>query len=115
MSIDAILMHIGANISPSTRATDANMLKLAAPEINSRKISDANGYRLMPRDLKSKGAGFRQTSRPIRKGDYMVDDRPQSPSMHSVGALHQQMSAERLLPSMQPEKVLSQFKIHPRL
>jgi len=114
MSIDAILQHIGANVAPSTNATDANMLELAAPEIVPRKISDANGYKLIPRDSKSKGAGFRKNPRrrhdAAHGGQHLdggMDERPLSPSLLSVGALQQQMSVENLLPSLQPEKAIS--------
>lgn len=111
MSIDAILHHIGANVATSS-ATDANMLELAAPEIVPRKISNANGYKLIPRDSKSKGAGFRKNPRPKHDAaqralhyDGGTDERPRSPSLLSVGAMHQQMSVENLLPSLQPDKV----------
>jgi hypothetical protein len=114
MSIDAILVHIGANVKLTSSSTDPVMLELAAPAPSTKKVSDANGYRLVPRESVSKGAGFRQIKTAKQKheqgerggsagGGEQV--RPTSPSEHSVGVLHRHMSAERLLPSMQPEKV----------
>lgn len=112
MSVDAILMHIGANVSPSTSATRTESLEAAASATSPKKISNVNGFQLKPRGVKSKGAGFRVSQRNKHtweegQNSFIEEGRPQSPSIISMQAMHQHMSAENLLPSMQPDKAIT--------
>jgi hypothetical protein len=115
MSIDAILMHIGTNVTASTATVNSDQLAVAGPHCP-KKISDANGYRLCPRECTSKGAGFRQPNKQQQQQHNQQQQqsaapRPDSPSSLSVRALHQHMSAEHLLPSMQPDKAISDAEL----
>ena len=60
MSVDAILQHIGGNVAPAS-ATDSDQLEKAAPVLGTKRVVHQQ-FRLVPRESKSKGAGFRQTT-----------------------------------------------------
>ena len=107
MSVDAILLHIGVNVTPSTSATDTNKLEEVRP--TSAKKASTSNFPLHPREYKVKGAGFRQNKhhKDGERGHEHTDhSRPYSPSVLSVHAMREQMATEKLLPSMQAEKVL---------
>lgn len=117
MSIDAILTHIGASLSPKQAATYSEMLEIASsPEREVKPVQTSNGFKTVPREFKSKAAGFRSSSYAKSRSDKCLQEifveefeksRPSSPSAQSMNVMRDQLYEEKLLPSMQPEKAIS--------
>lgn len=105
MSVDAILQHIGANVSQNADATNSDQIDMAAPALVTKRVIDQQ-FRLVPRESKSKGAGFRQTphGRTNRDRDNH-QDKGGRVATGGAGGYQHHMSADNLLPLQQPDKV----------